>query len=41
MVDFEYLKKNYLNYDAGIIGCAHDIRNGFDEYSIADEMGDM
>ena len=40
MVDFEYLKKNYLNYGAGIMQCAYDIRNDFEKYSIADEMGD-
>lgn len=38
--DVEYLQKNYLNYDVGIIGCASDISSGYERYFDADEVGD-
>lgn len=39
MVDIEYLQKNYLNYDKGIMECAGDIGEDILKYTEALEMG--
>ena len=40
MVDIEYLQKNYLNYDVEVVECLENIRNDFEEYSMAKYEGD-
>ena len=39
IVDIEYLQKNHLNYDKGIIECAGNIREDILKYTEILEMG--